>query len=127
MQSKSKLFLIILCILFAGAFANQTFAKNEKKADKPTKVEKTEKATQRVSNSPIVIRSIKNDTTTIPLREMKPVPFAEKEEEADAERVRNLPMPKAVNSVKAHGFLDFNVHLKIHDGKLLSMHTLLKF
>jgi len=106
MQSKSKLFLIILCILFAGAFANQTFAKNEKKADKPTKVEKTEKATQRVANSPIVIRSIKNDTTTIPLREMKPVPFAEKEEEADAERVRNLPMPKAVNSVKAHAKAD---------------------
>ncbi len=102
MHNKSKLFLMIFCILFASAFAYQAFAKSEKKADKPTKIEKTEKATKRVASSPIVIRSIKNDTTTIPLREMKPVPFPEKEEEAEAEHVRNLPMPKAVNSVAAH-------------------------
>jgi hypothetical protein len=102
MQSKSRLFSIIVCLLFALAFANQTFAKSEKKADKQTKLETTEKATQRVANKPTVIRSIKNDTTTVPLREMRPVPFPEKEEDADAEHVRNLPMPKAVNSVAKH-------------------------
>lgn len=49
---------------------------------------------------PTVLRSIKNDTTKIPLRSMKPVPFPEHETDLDK---RNFTLPKALNSTGAIG------------------------
>src|SRR5438874_10758227 len=47
---------------------------------------------------PIVIRSIKNDTTKIPLRDMKPVPFPTERHEFE---IPNRVMPKALTA--SHG------------------------
>src|SRR5262245_16832718 len=60
---------------------------------------KKERVNQRQGGKaiPIVLRSINNDTTKIPLRDMKPLPFpTEREEEFEN---RNRVLPKALNSI----------------------------
>src|SRR5262245_42744264 len=83
-MNKSKLFLVVFCILLAGTFAQPSFAKNEKK---PVKSD---------TFRPVVSRAIRHDTTPQALRDMRPIPFPEKE--TDYEN-RNRPFPKALNSV----------------------------
>jgi N-acetylneuraminic acid mutarotase len=94
---RNRFFTPLVCLLIAIFCLSAQFTGAETENQKAVSSSGGQSAL-----TPVVDRSVKNDTT-IPLRDMKPLPIKQGQAEAESHEVRNRVLPKALNSIGKSG------------------------